>query len=361
MSRKEIFGWFFIAIFLYLFYLFFQLIKPYLIPLFWAAILALVLYPVHEKLTRLMKNRAGLSSVLMTFLTVALVIVPIFMLITSLSIEMFDVYNSAKSKGDIEKLANFITSSLNMQTLEKIIPSSIFSQLESRFDLGELNFKSVLLKGSKEVSGHMVNLFKGFATNVTSMLFNFAIMVFSLFFFFRDGRTMYEKFKYLIPMEEDQKNRTFTVFYNTIDGVVLGSLATAAIQGILVMFIFLVLDLSYPFLAGSLSFILSLLPLVGAAFVWVPASIYLLITHAYLKGIILILFGVLVISMSDNILRPIIIGGKVKLPTFILFLSIMGGLSYFGFSGVVLGPVLLALFISFIEIYKQEYRDKKPN
>lgn len=357
MNRKEIFGWFFIAIFLYLFYLFFQLIKPYLIPLFWAAMLALVLYPVHERLTKLIRNKAGLSAILMTILTVALVIVPIFLLISKLSIEMFDIYSSAKSKGDIEKLANYITNSLNVETLHRIVPSSILSQLESKFDIGELNFKSILLKGSRELSGFLVNLFKGFASNITSMMFSFAIMVFALFFFFRDGRGMYEKFKYLIPMSDEQKDRTFTVFYNTIDGVVLGSLATAAVQGILVMFIFLVLNLSYPLLAGALSFILSILPLVGAAFVWVPASIYLLITHAYIKGIILILFGGLVISMSDNILRPIIIGGKVKLPTFMLFLSIMGGLSYFGFSGVVLGPILLAVFMSFIEIYKQEYRD----
>ena len=359
MNRKETFGWFFIAIFLYLFYLFFQLIKPFLIPLFWAAILSLVFYPFHERLTKLFRNKAGVSSILMTIFTVALVIIPIFLIISKLSIEMFDIYNSAKSKGEIEKLANYITHSLNVETIHRFVPSSVLDQLESKFNLGEINFKTIMLKGSRELSGFLVNLFKGFATNITNMLFSFAIMIFALFFFFRDGRAMYEKFKYLVPMSDAQKDRTFNVFYNTIDGVVLGSLATAAVQGILVMFIFLVLNISYPFLAGAISFILSILPLVGAAFVWVPASIYLLITHAYMKGIILILFGTLVISMSDNILRPIIIGGRVKLPTLMLFLSIMGGLSYFGFSGVVLGPVLLAVFISFIEIYKQEYRDNQ--
>lgn len=357
MNRNEIVGWFFIAIFLYLFYLFFQIIKPFLIPMFWAAILSLVLYPLHERLTKLLRNRAGISSILMTVLTIALVIVPIFLIISKLSLEMFDIYSSAKSKGDIEKLANYITTSMNVETLHRILPSSIINQLQSKFDLGELNFKSILLKSSQEFSGYLINVFKGFATNITSMLFNFVIMIFALFFFFRDGRSMFEKFKYLIPMSDEQKDRTFEVFYNTIDGVVLGSLATAAVQGILVMIIFLVLGISYAFLAGSLSFILSILPLVGAAFVWVPASIYLLVTHSYLKAIILLLYGGLVISTADNILRPIIIGGRVKLPTLMLFLSIMGGLSYFGFSGVVLGPVLLAVFLSFIEIYKQEYRD----
>jgi predicted PurR-regulated permease PerM len=95
-------------------------------------------------------------------------------------------------------------------------------------------------------------------------------------------------------------------------------------------------------------------------FVWLPVAIFLIATGVFVKGIILLIFGFVVISMSDNIIRPMIIGGKVKLPTFFLLLSIIGGLDYFGFSGVILGPVLLAVFISFIEIYKREYRDNKP-
>jgi predicted PurR-regulated permease PerM len=239
------------------------------------------------------------------------------------------------------------------------VPRSILEGLESKFDLGEVNVKSILVKSSTTLSGYLVNLFKGFASNITSLLFSFGIMIFSLFFFFRDGRQMYEKLKYLIPMSEEQKNRTFKVFYNTIDGVVVGSLATAAVQGLLVMMIFLILNISYPVLAGSISFVLSILPLLGATFVWLPVAIFLIATKVYVKGIVLFAFGAIVISMSDNIIRPLIIGGKVKLPTFFLLISIIGGLDYFGFSGVILGPVLLAVFISFIEIYKQEYRDKK--
>ncbi len=359
MTRNEVVSWFFIGIFLYLMYLFVQVILPFIIPLFWAAILVLILYPAHEKLTKILKNRVGLSSIIMTLLTVWLIVIPLFLLVSSLALEMVDIYSSAKSKGEIDKLASYVSKITESDSLEKILPTSIISGLENKLDLGEVNVKSILVKSSKSISSYLINLFKGFASNITSMLFSFGIMIFSLFFFFRDGRQMFEKLKYLIPMSEEQKNRTFKVFSNTIDGVVVGSLATAAVQGLLVLIIFLILGISYPVLAGSISFLLSILPLVGATFVWLPVSIFLMATGAITKGMILFVFGAVVISMSDNIIRPMIIGGKVKLPTFFLLLSIMGGLDYFGFSGVVLGPVLLAVFISFIEIYKQEYRDNK--
>jgi predicted PurR-regulated permease PerM len=277
----------------------------------------------------------------MTLLTVWLIVIPLFLLVSSLALEMVDIYSSAKSKGEIDKLASYVSKITESDSLEKILPTSIINGLENKLDLGEVNVKSILVKSSKSISSYLINLF------------------FSLFFFFRDGRQMFEKLKYLIPMSEEQKNRTFKVFHNTIDGVVVGSLATAAVQGLLVLIIFLILGISYPVLAGSISFVLSILPLVGATFVWLPVTIYLLATGVFLKGIVLLVFGIVVISMSDNIIRPIIIGGKVKLPTFFLLLSIMGGLDYFGFSGIILGPVLLAVFMSFIEIYKQEYRDKK--
>lgn len=359
MTRNEVVSWFFIGIFLYLMYLFIQVLKPFFIPLFWAAILTLVLYPLHEKLTALLKNRVGLSAIIMTLLTVLLIVVPIFLLVSSLALEMVDFYSSAKSKGEIDKFASFFARITEFDSLEKILPTSIIQGLENKFDLGEVNLKSIMVKSSKSLSGYLVNLFKGFASNLTSMLFSFGIMIFSLFFFFRDGRQMFEKLKYLIPMSEEQKNRTFKVFYNTIDAVVVGSLATAAVQGVLVLIIFLILGISYPVLAGSISFLLSILPLVGALFVWLPVAIFLMATGVFVKGIILLVFGFVVISMSDNIIRPMIIGGKVKLPTFFLLISIIGGLDYFGFSGVILGPVLLAVFMSFIEIYKREYRDKK--
>nr|NIT13069.1 AI-2E family transporter [Candidatus Dadabacteria bacterium] len=270
-----------------------------------------------------------------------------------------DIYSSAKTKGDIDRFASFLARIAEFDSLEKILPSSIIQGLENKFNLGEVNVKSIVIKSIRTLSGYLVNLFKGFATNITSMLFSFGIMIISLFFFFRDGRHMFDKLKFLIPMTDEQKDRTFKVFHNTIDGVVVGSLATAAVQGLLVLVIFLILGISYPVLAGSISFVLSILPLVGAIFVWLPVSIFLMATGVFVKGIILFVFGLVVISTSDNIIRPMIIGGKVKLPTFFLLISIMGGLDYFGFSGVVLGPVLLAMFMSFIEIYKQEYRDKK--
>jgi len=357
MTKKQIFMWFFIAVFLLLFYLFYQVLKPFLNPLFWAAILALLIYPLHEKLTRLLRNKAGISSLVMTILTIGIIVVPLFLITATLAVEMFDVYKTAQSKGEFEKLSNILQKSKIIEMIKTNIPSSILQELETRFDVGSINLEAIALNGIGKTSKYLVGMFQNIARNLTSFIFNFGIMSFALFFFFRDGKRVYEEFMLLVPMNENEKLKIAKIFSDTIDGVIIGSLAIALIQGVLVGLIFWILGISYPVISGAISFILSILPAIGAAIVWAPVGIYLLFTGSVLTGIILLLFGAIVISTIDNIIRPLVIGGKVKLPTLFLLLSIFGGIQVFGFSGIILGPLLLALFISFIEIYKQIYRE----
>jgi len=357
MTKKQIFTWFFIAIFLILFYLFYQVFKPFLISLFWAGILSLILYPLYERLTKLLKNKAGVSSIIMTFLTVCIIVIPLFLLTSSLAIEIVEIYKSAESKGEFEKIGHFVEKFTNIETLKAAIPSGILDKLEESFDLGKLNLQEFAIKGVGTTSNFLIEKFQDIARNLASFIFNFAIMVFALFFFFRDGKKYYQEFILLIPMNESEKIKISKIFSDTIDAVMMGSVAIALIQGVLVGLIFWILGVSYPVFSGALSFILSILPMIGATIVWAPVGIYLLFAGSIIKGIILLLFGALVISSVDNIIRPLVIGGRVRLPTLLLLLSIFGGIQYFGFSGIVLGPLLLAVFISFIEIYKQTYRE----
>jgi predicted PurR-regulated permease PerM len=357
MTKPQIFTGFFVLIFIFLFYLFYQVLKPFLISLMWAGILALVLYPIYERLKRILKNKSGISSVIMTFLTVCIIVVPFILITASLSIEIFDIYKSAQSKGEFERLGEIVQKFTNKETLKDLIPSGILEKVGKNLDLGQLNLQEILITGLGKTSNYLLGKFQDIARNLTSFIFGFVIMAFSLFFFFRDGKGFYKELITLIPMNESEKIKISRIFSNTIDGVIRGSLAIAVVQGLLVGLIFWILGISYPVLSGAASFILSILPLIGATIVWLPVSIYLLFTGAIVKGIILLLFGGLIISTVDNVIRPLIIGGRVRLPTLLLVLSIIGGIQYFGFSGIILGPVLLAVFISFIEIYKQTYKD----
>ena len=166
---------------------------------------------------------------------------------------------------------------------------------------------------------------------------------------------MLDRLKYLIPMKDDQKDEIFKKFYDTLNAVIVGVMVTAAIQGILQGLIFWALGISYSVLGGVLTFIFALIPIGGAVIVWLPVGLYLVFTGSLYTGIAVLVLGGAVVSSVDNFLKPMIIGGKVKLSTLFLVLTIFGSLSVFGFSGIILGPVLLAIFMSFIEIYRTEY------
>ena len=357
MTKQQIFTGFFVLIFIFLFYLFYQVLKPFLISLLWAGILALILYPVYERLKILLKNKSNISSLIMTFLTVCIIVIPLILITASLSIEILDIYKSAQSSGEFAKLGQIAQKFTKLDTLKEFVPSGILEKVVKNFDLGQLDLQEIIIKGVGTTSNYLLGKFQDIARNLTSFIFNFVIMVFALFFFFRDGKGICEELITLIPMKETEKTKISTIFSNTIDAVIMGSLAIAVVQGLLVGLIFWILGISYPVIAGAVSFVLSFVPLIGPVVVWAPVGIYLLFTGSIVKGIILLLFGALVISTVDNVLRPLIIGGRVKLPTLFLLLSIIGGIQYFGFSGIVLGPVLLAVFISFVEIYKQTYKE----
>ena len=357
MTKQQIFTGFFVLIFIFLFFLFYQVLQPFLISLLWAGILALILYPVYERLKIILKNKSGVSSLIMTFLTVCIIVIPLILITASLSIETFDIYKSAQSTGEFEKLGHIAQKFTKLDTLKDFVPSGILEKVVENFDLGQLDLQEIVIKGVGNASNYLLGKFQDIARNLASFIFNFVIMVFALFFFFRDGKEICEELLSLIPMKESEKIKISAIFSKTIDAVIMGSLVIAIVQGLLVGLIFWVLGISYPVIAGAVSFVLSFLPIIGPVVVWAPVGIYFLFTGSIVKGIILLLFGALVISTVDNVLRPLIIGGRVKLPTLFLLLSIIGGIQYFGFSGIVLGPVLLAVFISFIEIYKQTYKE----
>jgi predicted PurR-regulated permease PerM len=353
MTRKQIFSWFFFGIFLLLIYLFYEIVKPFIFSLFWAGILALVLYPVHLRLTRAIKNKAEISSIIMTTVATFVVILPIVLIVTTLAIEMFDVYEDIKGEIEITKLRSIV------ENVKGVIPVSILEQIEKRFDIGEIRLEEVVIKGVGSVSGYLFNQIQKGAKNFTILILDFGIMLFALFFFFRDGKRLYEELKYLIPMTDEQKDRIFRRFYDILNAVIIGVMATAGVQGLIAGLVFWILGISFPVLAGVLTFVFSLLPVGGAVVVWLPVAVYLILAGSTLKGIVLLILGALVVSSVDNFLKPMIIGGRTKLPTLFLFISILGGIKAFGFSGIILGPVLLAVFISFIEIYRVEYRETK--
>ncbi len=351
MTKNQVFSWFFIALFLFLIYQFYRILSPFLLSLFWAGILVLLLYPVYEKLSNVLKHRTGIASLIMTFLSTFLIVLPLLLVFAVLAVDIFDIYQSLQNKIEVSSLESFFNK------IKAVIPVSIFEQLEKKFDTGDLTPHDIVIKSLGTISGYALAEIQSLAENLTGLIIDFAIMIFAVFFFFRDGKIMLAKLKYLIPMKLEQKDKIFKKFYDVLNAVILGVMVTAAVQGVLMGLTFWILGISYGVLAGVLTFVFSLLPVGGAVFVWLPVGIYFLATGATYKGIALLLLGGLVVSSVDNFLKPLIIGGRVKVPTLFLFLSILGSLGVFGFSGIILGPVLLVVLMSFIDIYRGEYLD----
>ena len=192
-----------------------------------------------------------------------------------------------------------------------------------------------------------------FGQVTVNFLLGVFIMLYLLFYLLRDGDTLLAYAQRAIPLPPEQQQALASSFTATVRGVLKGDLVVAVVQGILGGLIFWVLGIGTPILWGALMAVLSLLPLLGTGLVWAPAAIYLLLTGSVWKGIVLLAFGTLVISTIDNVLRPVLVGTDVKMPSYVVLVSSLGGIAIFGINGFVIGPLLAALFLTAWEMYLQ--------
>jgi predicted PurR-regulated permease PerM len=176
-------------------------------------------------------------------------------------------------------------------------------------------------------------------------------MLYLLFFLLRDGKALAERIKQAIPLGADQKTALFSRFADVVRATVKGGILVAIVQGALGGLAFWFLGIHAALLWAVVMAFLSLLPAVGAALVWLPVAIYLLTSGAMWQGIGLIAYGVLVIGMVDNILRPALVGKGTKLPDYVVLISTLGGIEVFGLNGFVIGPLIAAIFMVTWEIF----------
>jgi len=184
---------------------------------------------------------------------------------------------------------------------------------------------------------------------------DFFMMLFTLFFLFRDGDRLYARVYRAIPLEDEHKTKITERLGTTVTAVVRGNLLTALAQGVVSGLAYWLLDVPFPVFLGALSGLLSLLPFGGTGFVWGPVALYLLGTGDVVKGLIMLAVGLGLVGVMDNILAPYLIGTRAKLPMLFLFFASLGGMAYFGFLGLFLGPIILAVVMEAFEIYEEEF------
>ncbi|MEA2031052.1 MAG: AI-2E family transporter [candidate division Zixibacteria bacterium] len=342
MKKEHFLTFVFLLITSVLFYLFYRIIIPFFAPICWAAVLVIIFHPIYERLKARIKS-GRLSSVLMCLLILLLIIGPI----TYLFIALVNEAASAVAKVNVMYRAGEFDSLLSFD-----LPwlTAVKEKLSQYYDLSQVNINELIKDSIDRISGIILNQTSWLIANGTKTIFYFVLMVFSMYYFFKDGRVVINKLKRLVPLTPEQVDVTFKQLSDVIHATMYGGVIVALIQGFLGGVFFAILGIQSAIFWGAIMALLSIIPFLGAFIVYIPAGIILIIGGSYIKGIVLIAAGTLIISQIDNLIRPYLISGRTSLHPLLLFFSIMGGIAMFGLLGIVLGPLIMAAFVTILQI-----------
>jgi predicted PurR-regulated permease PerM len=322
---------------------FIWILLPYAGAVFWGVVLAILFAPLYRRLLRATGQRPNSAALIALLSIVVMVIFPLSLIGASLLKEAAGIYEMINS-GQLNFGAYF-------QQIMHALPEWLITLLE-RFGLTNLaSLQDKLADGAAQVSQTVARHALNIGLNTFDFLVGLTVMLYLLFFLLRDGQALAARIRQAIPLSRKYKQRLFNNFTTVIRATVKGNILVAAAQGALGGLIFWFLGVEGALLWGVLMAFLSLLPAVGAAIVWAPVAVYFLVTGAIWQGIVLIAFGVFVIGLVDNILRPILVGKDTKMPDYVVLLSTLGGMALFGINGFVIGPVIAALFIAAWDLF----------
>ena len=343
---------FFFALFLAILLLAFYIAKPFLPALITGALIAYLSYPLYEKTLRYIKYK-NLASFIVAVFIVLLFTVPTVIVLGLVSKEAYDTYTTLNQHSlgtNFLKIACRDESWLSCKTIKSFVGF-----------LPEKDLDYYLQVTIEKITSFIINNVSEFLASIPSILLNFFVMIFVVYYLLKDGEVISRRIKNILPLKESHRQHVLDSFHKITYATFYGNIFVAIIQGVLGGIGFLVLGISSPVLWGIVMVLFALMPYFGTAVVWLPAALNLIFigylqndNSATVRGIILIIYGVLVISSIDNFLRPKLIGIKAKVHPVLVLLGVLGGLNLFGFMGLILGPVILALLMTFVDIYEEE-------
>ena len=316
---------------------------PFFGAVFWAVILALLFSPLHRRLLAVMPRRRNLAALATLGLCLLIAILPMTLIAVSLVQEASAVFARAR-EGDIG-FSHYFAQVMGA------LPDWA-SDLLGRVGLGTVpELQQKLTDGAASLSQFVATRALSLGQGTVQFFVSFAIMLYLLFFLFRDGAALALRIRRAIPLAEDQKRALIEKFTTVIRATVKGNIVVAMVQGALGGLIFWILGVQGVVLWSVVMAFLSLLPAIGTGLVWGPVAIYFLATGSMWQGLVLIAYGVFVIGLVDNILRPILVGKDTRMPDYVVLISTLGGMTFFGINGFVIGPLVAALFISAWDLF----------
>lgn len=314
--------------------LFLYLLKPFFFPLFWAAVIAGIFQPLYRRINRRL-NRPSLSTLLIFLVIAIIILLPLGVvgtLVFNESVQLYEKLSPDRKNIDLG--------------FQEIIDLVVDNPLADLFPID----KSLLLEKAAEVLRSITNYILSHLTaltqNTLGLLVQFAIMFYALFYLIRDGERFYRGIMRVIPLGLGRERVLYERFLATARSTLKVTLIIGGIQGILGGVVFMITGIEGALIWGLLMIILAIVPVVGCSIIWAPAGIVMLLGGRLWEGIVILATGILVISMVDNLLRPLLIGKDVEMHPLLIFLSTLGGIVLFGFSGFVIGPIITSLLLA---------------
>jgi len=323
------------------------ILKPFFFAIFWAVLLAAIFAPLYGWLHRKFKSPnlcAGLAlgAVLVTL------ILPVGLILALLVGESLDIYNSINSSGN--SWMNSLTGMFNSLSQHPLL---------ARFDLDQQFITDKSIELLKTVANFFVKNLTAFTENTILFFVEFAVMLYCLFYFLRDGDHLIDIISHYLPVDQRHINTFISEFLVTAKATLKFTFVIGGIQGLLGGLIFYITGIESALVWGVLMVGFSIVPAIGSAIIWAPVGIIMLLLGHIWQGIAILVFGAVVISLVDNLLRPILLGKDIQMHPLLIFLSTLGGIAVFGFSGFVLGPVIASFFLAVWKLFPELYAEEK--
>jgi len=328
--------------------LFLYLLKPFFFPIFWAAVIAGIFHPLYRRINRRM-NSPTLSTVIIFLVIAVLILLPagiVGKLVFNESLQLYETLSPG---------AKNINRSFDI-----IIVAIADNPLAKLFHVNKAFLSAKTAEVARSVTNYIFVNLTALTQNTFALLVQFAIMLYTLFFFIRDGDNFLRMAMRIFPLGMGRERLLYDRFRVTARSTLKVTLIIGGIQGILGGIVFFITNIEGALIWGLLMILMAIVPVVGCSIIWVPAGLLMLLTGHIWEGVLILVFGLAVISTIDNVLRPILIGKDVEMHPLLIFLSTLGGIILFGFSGFVIGPIITSMLLAIWEMYDEFYQKETP-
>jgi predicted PurR-regulated permease PerM len=347
MNNKTLSRYFFIALLLGTTVVFFRMMQVFFVPVLLAAVFVTLFYPMYRAILRLFRGRRALASFVCCFILLLGLIVPLYVVADLVAREAIDFYKNSQTRiGEI-----FQQGAAGPLARLQSLP------LVRDLHLERIDWQSALRNATSSAGGFVASLINKTSRGTIQVVVMLFTTLFTMFYFFRDGKDLLRRVRALIPLEREYKNAIAARFSSVARATVKGTLLIALVQGSLSGLTLWIFGVGSPFLWGLVATLMAVVPLVGAWVVLYPAAFIQMATGHVWQGIGILLVTMIVIVNVDNVMRPRLVGQEAGMHDLMVFFSTLGGIAMFGPMGFIIGPMIAALFLSVLDIYSAEYRD----